>query len=118
MSQRRPLRASTGGTMFDTIDTAQSPSPSSFSARVSTIERELLERHGALHVPTTGGWERYFDREHNAALARRAEAERRVISETRFDGTLRTLMAELEAAATRRGRALERRSLADDAMPS
>ena len=105
--------------MFDTIDTPASPSPSSFVCRVRQIEAELLAKHGPLHVPEgTQGWERYFDRESNAILARRAEAERRALSETRFEGTLRRLMSELEAAATRRGRTLERRGYTDEQCPS
>lgn len=104
--------------MYDMIDTPASPSPASFKARAAQIERQLLEQHGPLHVPDPKGGEFYFSREHAAIIARRVEAERRARNESRYEGALRTLLAQLEAAATRRGRTIEKKGYSDEQCPS
>jgi hypothetical protein len=101
--------------MYDRIPL---PAPTSLEARTREIEQELLIQHGPLHVPDAKGQERYFHREHNAIIARRAEATRRAMSEARYEGILRREMARLEAACVARGRLLEQRGLTDEQTPS
>lgn len=104
--------------MFDTIDTPQSPSPSSFKARVTAIAAEILQAEGPHVVTMNGRHPQYASNPADATRWRLIEAERRARHEFRFEGALRSRLAELERFAVHRGRSLEKRGLDDTAMLS
>lgn len=103
--------------MFD-VDTPTSPSPASFKARVQRIAAEILAQEGPFTVTLNGRHPQYASNPADATRWRLIEAERRARAETKYEGAIRSALAELETYAVHRGRSLERKGLTDEQLPS